>query len=308
MYRASNWLINAIKAISADGLISKFFLASIFTGIATSIPELFVSITASLEDSPNIAFGNAIGSNIANIGLVFALAVILSPYIFNVKKENFSIKTTLLLLTSSLFPFLLAIDGSLSRIDGLFLIALFLVYLVYILNKSPSKKHQGLEVFLHKLEKSLHRKKIRNAVLMALGSVFVLLVSSHILIKSATYISTTLSVRPFLVAVFIIAPGTSLPELFVALASLKKKEVDVLYGDIFGSLVANANLVIGLGSVILPYRFSIFPEYLVSLLGLLGIFTLFIVFSLSKRKFEKWEAFLLLGFYLLFFFVESSFR
>ena len=291
--------------LADGGVLGKFLLASIFAGIATSVPEIFVAVTAALEGSPNIGFGNAIGSNIANLGLVFALGVLLSPHLFRVHRQDFSLRTIFLLLTSCLFPFLLALDGSLSRVDGAFLMALFLLYSLFIFNKQADTHKPGFFNFLYRLEHFLQKGEVKRQLLHVVLALTVLMISSHFMVKSAVFLSTVLNIRPFLIAVFVLAPGTSLPELFVAIASIKKREIDVLYGDLFGSMITNANLVIGLSSVITPYYLKVFPEYLLSLLGLLIIFVLFVVFSLSKNRFEKWEALVLLGVYLLFFVSEA---
>jgi cation:H+ antiporter len=303
MYKSSLWLVHGINEVASDGLLSKFFLASIFAGLATSVPEIFVGITSSLERAPNIAFGNAIGSNIANIGLIFSLALLVTPLAFRVHRQDFSAKTILLLLTSALFPFLLALDGGLSRVDGLFLVSLFFVYSVFIFNKKPTQ-HTGFFSFLRRVEHLLEKQRVRNHLLLILGALLTLLISAHFMVQSSIFISQALGVRPFLIAMFIIAPGTSLPELFVAIATLKKKEHEVLYGDIFGSLITNANLVVGLSALVFPYRFAVYPEYLLSLLGLLTLFSLFVFFSRTKSKFEKWEALTLLSVYFIFFFLE----
>jgi len=307
LYKASVLLIQSIRQLSHDGFIGKFVLAGIFAGFATSIPELFIGVTSALEGKTEIAFGTAIGSNIANLGLVFPLAILLSGIVLIVHREDFSLKTILLLLTSSLFPFLLALNGGLSRINGLFLMLLFAVYSIYIFNKRSDSRKANVEGLLHRIDLALHRSKTRLAFLKLIGAVILLMVSSHFLVNSALFLSEALSVNPFLIAVFIIAPGTSLPELFVALTSIKHREFDVLYGDIFGSLITNANLVIGLSVFIHPFRLIVFPGYLLSLLGLLGVFTLFILFSMTKEKFERWEAGILLAFYFLFFVTETLF-
>lgn len=307
MYKASDWLIQSIKAIADDGVFSKFFLASIFAGAFCALPELFIGITSAIEGVPNIAFGNSIGSSIGNLGLIFPLAILLSTSKLVVHKEDFSLNTVFFLLTASLFPFLLILDGSLSRIDGLFLIFLFVTYSLYLFNKRP-KAEQGIRNFFRRLEYSFNKGKIKQALLMLFLSTMILVVSSHFLLNAAVYLAEALSVRPFLIAVFILAPGTSFPELFVSLNSIRKREFNVLYGDIFGSLIANANLVIGTTGLIANYQIQIFPEYLLSLVALIGIFTLFIVFSQSRKRFDRWEALILLGVYLAFFISETFIR
>lgn len=304
MYKAADWLITGIKTIADDGLFSKFFLASIIAGVFCTVPELFIGITSSLERVPTIGFGNSIGSSISNLGLIFPLAILLSTSKLVVHKEDFSLKTVFYLLTAALFPFLLVLDGALSQIDGLFLIALFVVYSLYMFNKRPHSE-RGIRTFFVRLEHLIHKGKIQHSLLLIFFAIIVLLTASHFLLGAVQFIAQALSIRPFLIAVFILAPGTSLPELFVSLRSIKKREFDVLYGDIFGSLISNANLVIGVTGLIRSYQVAVFPEYLFSLLGLLAIFSLFIVFSQTRKRFDRWEAVVMLGVYLLFFLSEA---
>jgi len=304
MYKAADWLIEGIKTIAADGLFSKFFLASIFAGLFATLPELFIGITSSLERVPTIAFGNSIGSSISNLGLIFPLAILLSTSKLIVHREDFKLKTVFYLLTAALFPFLLVLDGSLSQIDGLFLICLFVVYSLYMFNKRPHPE-QGIRSFFVRLERSFHKGSIQQSLLLIFFAIIVLVVSSHFLLGSVQFIAEALSVRPFLIAVFILAPGTSFPELFISLKSIKNREFNVLYGDIFGSLISNANLVIGVTGLIRKYEVAVFPEYLFSLLGLMAVFVLFIVFSQTRKRFDRWEALVMLGVYLLFFLSEA---
>lgn len=224
-----------------------------------------------------------------------------------VHKEDFNLNTVFFLFTAALFPFLLILDGRLSRIDGLFLILLFFIYSVYLFNLRPKPK-RGLRSFFQRLERSLNKGKTQQAFLVLFFATLILVVSSHFLLKAAISLAQLLQVRPFLIAVFILAPGTSFPELFVSLNSIAKREFNVLYGDIFGSLIANANLVIGSTGLLANYQIKIFPEYLLSLVALIGVFTLFIVFSQSRKRFDRWEAIVLLGLYFAFFLSETFIR
>jgi len=304
LYKASDYLVGAIHDLSGKTIFSVFFLASIFTGVATSIPELFVGITSAVEKNSEFGFGNAIGSNIANIALIMPIAILVSGMVLNIKRAHFSRQTILILLTASLFPFLLGADGTLSRIDGIFLLFLFFVYAIYIFNKRPSGVY-GFRNVLARIVTSIEDKNIARAAIVAIGSTILMMFAAHFLLKSSLLLAHLLGIQPFLVALFIVAPGTSLPELFVAMVAIRKKEIDVLYGDIYGSLVANANLVVGLTALASPIRISVFSHYSLSIAALIITFSLFFIFSFTKRRFEKWEAIVLLGIYILFFLAET---
>ena len=305
LYKASEVFIHSIKALSDDGFLSKFFLASIFGGIATSIPEIFIGIASSLEKKPEIAIGNALGSNIADLSLVLPLAVLLLNQAININKEEISLKNAFLLLSSSFLPFLLAIDGSLSRVDGLFLIGMFFIYTFYIFQKRPSGIF-GLFSFLKKISHEFHRKLIGKEFLSLLISLFTLIFTSDLLVRTTLFLSQALQIKIFLLSLFLIAVGTSLPELFVALQALRKHENAILFGDIFGSLVTNANLVVGLAGFIHPINFASLSTYTLSIIILFLSFILFTLFSFTKRKLEVWEAIVLLSLYVIFFILEGT--
>ncbi len=304
LYKASEVFVKSIRDISKNGLLSKFLLASLFGGIATSIPEVFVGITSAIEKKPVVALGNALGSNIVDLALVLPLAILLTRKAIKVGKENFSFKNAFLILTSSLLPFLLAIDGQISRIDGFFLVMMFIVYTIYVFQKRIMGKF-GLFNFLRKLKKGFHQTDMIKAVSFLFISLLVLIFASALLIKTATYLSATLQIKMFLVSLFLIALGTSLPELFVAISAVNGTDDSILFGDIFGSLISNANLVVGISAMIFPITIANFAVYGVSISALFFVFFLFMIFSFTKHKFEKWEAVVMVSVYLLFFILES---
>lgn len=304
LYKASDSLIRAIHTLSGKTIFSTFFLASIFTGIATSIPELFVGITSAVEKNSEFGFGNAVGSNIANIALIMPIAVLISGIVLNIKKAHFSRQTILILLSASIFPFLLGSDGILSRIDGMFLLFLYGVYAIYIFNKRPTGIY-GFKNILSRIVANFEDRHVLKATSFAVGSTILMIFAAHFLLKSSLLLAQTLGIQSFIIALFIVAPSTSLPELFVAMVAIRKKEIDVLYGDIYGSLVANANLIVGLIALIRPIRISVFSHYSLSIAALIVTFSLFFIFSFTKKRFDKWEAAVLLGIYMIFFLAET---
>lgn len=307
LYKAAKLFIDSIRIIADDGLLSKFLLASIFGGVATSVPEIFVGISAALEKKPTVALGNALGSNIADLALVVPLVVLISGSALKVGKEEFSVKNIFLILASSLLPFLLAVDGGISRIDGLFLTTMFFVYIIYLFQKRPRRLSFGIFSFLRKFNHQLRKKDVRRAFGLLFLSLLILIIASDLLVKIAVFLSWMLQMRIFLVSIFLLALGTSLPELFVSIGAVKSKDEAILFGDIFGSLITNANLVIGISALINPLSLTNFSQYTVSILALFFSFVLFIVFSYTKSKIEKWESLVMISVYLIFFLLETMF-
>lgn len=250
VYKASEVFVHSLKSLAKDGFLGKFLLASIFGGIATSIPEVFIGIT-------------------------------------------------------SFAPFLLAVDGVISRVDGLFLLGMFFIYTFYIFQKRPSGVF-SLFSFLRKVYHQLHKKDTKNSLLALVFSILILLLASDFLVKTALFLSLRLNIRVFLLSMFLIAVGTSLPEFFVALQALRKNDVSILFGDIFGSLVTNANLVVGIAGVVSPIVFANLYFYTLSIIVLFLSFILFAIFSFTKSKIEHWEALVLLFLYIIFFIFEGT--
>ncbi len=304
LYKTSSIFIASIKSIAEYGVIGKFALAGIFAGIMTSIPELFVSISAALEKEPVVAVGNALGSNIADIALVVPLIIILSGKAINVKKEDFNLRTVFLVLASSILPFLLALDGSISRVDGLFLITMFFIYSIYIFQSKP-RLNLRIKSFIKKIEYKFNHTRILEPFLIMIVSTLILIISSDTLIRVGNFLSSAMHINVFLIGVFLLGLGTSLPELFVGMSSLQEGEDTIVFGDILGSLITNANLAIGIAALLRPINFSNFNEYWISILALFLSFLIFTIFSFTKRKLEKWEAYILLSFYLLFIVMET---
>ena len=304
LYKTSSIFIASIKSIAEYGVIGKFALAGIFAGIMTSIPELFVSISAALEKEPVVAVGNALGSNIADIALVVPLIIILSGKAINVKKEDFNLRTVFLVLASSILPFLLALDGSISRVDVLFLITMFFIYSIYIFQSKP-RLNLRIKSFIKKIEYKFNHTRILEPFLIMIVSTLILIISSDTLIRVGNFLSSAMHINVFLIGVFLLGLGTSLPELFVGMSSLQEGEDTIVFGDILGSLITNANLAIGIAALLRPINFSNFNEYWISILALFLSFLIFTIFSFTKRKLEKWEAYILLSFYLLFIVMET---
>lgn len=302
VYKASEVLISSIKSLSKDGLLGKFFLASLFAGIATSLPEVFVALSASYEGYPSLSIGNALGSNIVNLGFVVPLAIFLAGKGIDVKKESFNLRNILLVLSATVFPFMLVLDRVLSFYDGLFLIAMFFIYVFYIFEK---KEGHGFLSILGRIKKTFLHPDFWKGMVGIIASLLILVLGSDIMVKLTLSIGEELNITPFLSGLVFVALATSLPELFVATSAIAKGESTIFFGDILGSLVTNANLVIALSTLAKPVVFLDLSDYAISTVFLFIIMALFYVFALTKRRIEKWEAVVLLACYVLFLILEK---
>ena len=299
---ATDLLVSSLKVLSDETKVGKFALTSFILALATSIPELFVGITAAFEGRPSLALGNVLGSNIADLSLVIGGAALLGGEL-RVAGEVFT-RDTILTFLISLLPILLLLDKTLSRLDGLVLFLVYLFFQITVL-RGTRKGSRGSGWIKRLLKKIVpmatnHKKEWGK---FFLGCV-VLLVSADLLVRSATKLALSFSIPMFLVGLFLVAIGTSLPELSFEIQAIKRRETGMVFGDLLGSVVANSSLILGVTSMLHPIKITAFDDFLLATVFFLFLFGLFYFFMRTKRKLEKWEGAVLLGLYLLFALIE----
>jgi cation:H+ antiporter len=216
--------------------------------LATSAPEILVSVVAAIDDQPGLAYGNAIGSNIVNIGLVLGLTAMIRP----IKLESATLRREMpALLAVSLLTVSLFLDTYLSRIDGIVMLTGLVIVMVWL-------TRVGLRSAANDPIKIDYEAEIPSDVTMPMAVVWlgiglaILLVGAKILVYGAVGIAEMLGVSEVVIGVTIVAFGTSLPELAVSLASALKGEYGLAIGNIVGSNIFNLLAVIGVAATVAP--------------------------------------------------------
>ena len=238
--------------------VSPFIIGMVIIGFGTSTPEFLVSITAALEGSPNIALGNAIGSNITNIALVLGLSACLAvlPLSTHIMKQEIPI----MLATGLLVSYFLW-DLHFSRIEGFICLILLSALLYRLVRRAKSlpqaQQHALEEVDLDDIPtEDKASAYLTKAILLTLGSLILLLLSSKLLIWSAASIASALGVSELIIGLTIIAIGTSLPELAASISSIRQGETEFAVGNIIGSNLFNTLGVIGFAGLFAPFDLS----------------------------------------------------
>ncbi|MEN8135187.1 MAG: calcium/sodium antiporter [Thermodesulfobacteriota bacterium] len=212
----------------------------------TSTPELFVSLNAALHDHVDIMIGNVVGSNIANIGLVLALAALLR--VVPVRFESI-VKELYLVLAVSVLVFVIAWSGYFHRAFGLLFIAGLIWYTINACQKK-SNRHGEDGVVEDLVEYESHLKIIG----LQLGGLVLLAYGSGLFIDGAVDVARYLNVSELVVGLTVAAVGTSLPELASSLSAVRRKECDILIGNIIGSNMFNLMMVMGGTALITPFK------------------------------------------------------
>ncbi len=230
--------------------ISELILGATIVSFATTLPELTVSVFASIDNYTTMSLGNAVGSIICNTGLILGLVVIISP--FKVDKSMFSSKSIILLI-SVLTLMVLGANRSISRGDGLILIVLLIVFM-YSNIKSVSGKNRinspnNMQSNSCDNIKSSKHENLKVGVLFILGLIM-MVVGSKLLVDNGVKIANSIGVPQGIISLTVIALGTSLPELVSSLTAIKKQHHGISVGNILGANILNIVSVIGISSLI----------------------------------------------------------
>ncbi|MDA8755848.1 calcium/sodium antiporter [Candidatus Pseudothioglobus singularis] len=255
--------------------ISPLIIGLLIFGFGTSAPEMLVSGLAAYDGHPELSIGNAFGSNIFNIGLVLAVAAIIHPVIV---EKNVLKKEWLFLFLSTLIIGFLLIDGFLSFIDGSILLILLLLFLYYVFNES--KKDNNLE---NEVSEDTNKDQSKGKTwLLLIISLVILVSSAKLVVWGGTNLALAFGVSDLIIGLTVVALGTSLPELAVAISSALKKQHQMIIGNIIGSNLFNSLGVLAIPGLILPFQIPsevMSRDYIYML-----IFTLLIlIFSLKLR-------------------------
>lgn len=277
---SADTFIDGATSLAVRFNMPSFLIGVIILGIGTSAPELVVSALAALSGSPDIALGNAYGSNIINITLVLGVTALISPII--IRSDVIRYDLMLLIAVTALAAIQLA-DGNLSLTDGMVLIgALVAVLMIQIFLSLRSNKDKV------ELPEELAAKQEVN-VLKSFGTLVLglslLIASSRTIVWGAVELATLWGMSELLIGLTIVAIGTSLPELVASVAAARRGEHDMALGNVIGSNLFNTLGVVGLAAIIKPIQ-NIDPQILSRDMLMVGLVTvlLFILAVIAFRR------------------------
>ena len=303
LIKATDLLIRSLNRLSRTLKIGTFAITSFLLAFATSLPELFVCVTSALEGRPKLALGVILGSNIANLSLVIGGAALFAGSV-RVVGQFLKYDIFYTFLAGSL-PLILLLDNRLSRIDGLILLLVYGMYNYTVLRGKVSHKELNEEGFITRI---LHRLATRgtekNLAWVFLGAAL-LVFSSDMIVRLASGVAASFNISIILIGLFLVAIGTSLPELSFEIKAIKNKKVGMVFGNLLGSVVANSTLIIGITVLVSPIKLDEgLKVYLLATVAFLVIFNLFWFFVRTKKRLDRWEGAVLLVIYILFALIE----
>ena len=285
------WLLRAAVGSSNRFAIPKFIIGMTIVSFATSLPELIVSIRSAIEGYPDLALGNVVGSNIANLGLVLGVVLLFTR--IEVSKSFYQSNWPMMFIASILLWVFIQ-NGTITAIEGLTLVILLVMMLVYLLRLKDKT-----DFVADDLNTLLSWPKI--GLLIVFGSVF-LAFGSELLVNGAVQVASQLGVSERIIAITVVSVGTSIPELAASLVAIAKKENAISIGNLLGSNLFNILAVLGITSLIHPLTVVDNTLLDFDIYVMIGIAALLIpLVFLPKRMEMYWrDGLVLLAVYVLF--------
>ncbi|TXN35007.1 calcium/sodium antiporter [Flagellimonas hymeniacidonis] len=238
-----NWLLKAAVALSLRLAIPKIVIGMTVVSFATSAPELIVSIKAALDGFPDLALGNVVGSNIANLGLVLAITVLLGS--IDVRKSFYTTDWPVMIVASLLFVGFIYFDGELQQYEGIIMVVFLFLFLVYLL------RFQKTAVVDEMPEDDIPLPLYKIVMFLGIGGT-ALWGGSELLIDGAVGMASSFGVSDRIIGITIVSVGTSIPELAASIIAILKKEKAISLGNLIGSNIFNLLAVLGITSIITP--------------------------------------------------------
>lgn len=305
--RGADLLVGNLRALTDKTKVHPILLGTIL-GLLTTMPELMVGLNAIRQDAPAVSLGNIWGGIIVILGLILGLAIFLQKEI----KTDGHLSVILPSFVFILLSLFLGLKGSFHYYDGLLLLAFYLVliYFDYLsggnYQKDVSAEKAVLSVELsHNTWQRLEnhwlywRRELSIETQWAVIGLFLVSISSYVLMELTSMVMDIFALPPFLVGVLIFSIGTNLPEITVMFRALKTKSGDLSFGHLIGSAVSNI-LILAILSFMTPITVTQSWAYYILIVFIFLILSIVSIFYVSGKRFQRWEGGVLIGLYLLF--------
>jgi cation:H+ antiporter len=275
--------------------IGEMVIGFLLLSIATTLPEMTVSIFAILSGETGVSIGNILGSNITDLALILAIPAIVAP--ISVKKGTFEKLPTILFL-SYIIPVAFLAMQNIGKYVGFVLVATYFFFALYSVKKRiriklPKRRHVGL------ISQILAPVEIYSAAAVLVVGLALLLASSHFVVSSATAISEMAGIPESVIGATVIALGTSLPELSIALTAIRSKHYELTVGNVIGACLTNITFVLGMVLIFSPAKvdMGVFSTLIFFVIGTTIVSWYFFT---TGRKLDRFEGIALIFIYILF--------
>lgn len=296
LIKGADFLVDGSASIAKKYNVSNLAIGLTVVAFGTSTPELLVNIMSSVKGYNDAAFGNVIGSNILNLLFILGVSGLIYPLVVHRNTVSFEVPLSLIAVV---VLYILVNDtlvwgrgeNSLSRMDGLILLVLFGLFMLYIARtmKNTLGDDEGTQVKLYSAWVSVLFIVLGLALLVGGGS---------LVVDNAVVIAKHYGLSEKLIGLTILAAGTSLPELATSAVAAYRKNTDIAIGNVVGSCIFNIFLILGITGIIRPTPYNTIMNFDMYVLGASIILLMIFMFTLNQRKLDRWEALIMLLCYL----------
>lgn len=322
LIKGGDWFVDGATGIARRFRLPEILIGATVVSIGTTLPEVMVSAGAALNNSGSIAYGNALGSIICNTALISALTIAIKPG--NVPRKSLVFPVCFFFVAAIVYCFVAYFTGYFSRLTGIILLALFVIYMVFTVlrmkitsegtkitdtEKELEARH-GEDFTVESEEKGTKDSLLKDIILLVLGAVFIAF-GADFLVDNAIIIAEKLGVSEKVIGLTIVALGTSLPELVTAITSLIKGHGSLSLGNIIGANLFNLVLVSGVAVTISPFEVpvasyigGINASLVLDIPIMLLVMVILAIPTLLKQKLSRWQGILLLAIYVGFIAVQ----
>ncbi len=302
-YLSGEMIVKSLIKIAKFLGWKEFVVSFLVMALIGSLPNLFVGISSALHNIPELSFGDVIGGNVVDMTLAIALAAIFAKK--GIPAKSKTIHTTLLFtVIAAILPMILIWDNNLSRVDGVIMISFFFLYIIWLF----SKKERFTKICEDTATPTKSFKASFSGIFKILFSLIVFAAASEGIVRSAQYFATTFNWPIILIGLFIVGLGNCAPEIFFAISSARKNMEWMILGDLMGTIVAPATLVLGIVALINPIYITDFSPFAVARIFLLIAIIFFFFFIKNDSQISKKEAVFLLFVYIAFILAEVFIR
>ena len=294
-----DYLVKGASGIALRFKVPPMLVGMTVVALGTSAPELVVTVQAALSGKPDIAIGNVVGSNIANVALILGITVIIFP--IAIKKDSLKFDWVVMMIASLLF-YVFALDGAISRLDGI----IFLLGLIFFIGFSIFRvRRKNRKEGVPPVETQKKSQRLIFSIVFILIGIAGLIFGARWFLEGAEAVARDFGVSDRVIAISLVAFGTSVPELAASVIAAFKKEQDISLGNIIGSNLFNILAILGITSMISPI--SVSPEIMDDdIYWMLATSFIILPLGIIRFRLSRWQGFILLGSYITFMYILLS--
>jgi cation:H+ antiporter len=303
LFWSGSFLIKALLRIAKFLGWREFVIAFFIVALAATLPNLFVGISSAFHKIPQLSFGDVVGGNVIDLTIAVALAALVAK---GLPAESKLVQTSsIFTILIAILPLLLIYDGILGRGDGIILILVFFFYVSWLF----SKKERFIKIYDEREVEIIKEFKVflKDIGLLILGIVF-LLAGAEGIVRSARFFAESFDLPLPLIGILIVGLGNAIPETYFAFLSAKKGQTWMILGDLMGSVITPATLVLGIVALICPIEILDFSPFAIARFFLIISALFFFFFVRTDQKITKKEALFLLLIYIIFVATELIFK